>query len=111
MNPSALIAVLVIFSAAPAAFAQGKGNAAEGKDAFMKHCAACHGQDGNGNEALAKMMKTTIPPLSSKDVQALSDTQISKIITEGKGKMTPQKNLSSADVANLVAFIRSLARK
>lgn len=106
-----LIAVLVIFSAAPAAFGQGKPNAADGKDVFTKHCAGCHGKDGSGNDALAKMLKTTIPPLPSKDVQALSDADLSKVITEGKGKMKPQKDLSSADVANVVAFIRTLAQK
>jgi mono/diheme cytochrome c family protein len=111
MKMSALIAVLVIFSAAPAAFAGGKGNAAKGKDTFTNRCAGCHGKDGSGNQALANMMKTTIPPLSSKDVQASSDAEISKVITSGKGKMPAQKNLSSAEVANLVAFIRSLAKK
>ncbi len=111
MKTFTLIAVLVIFSAAPTAFGQGKANAVAGKDVFTKHCAGCHGKDGSGNDALAKMLKTTIPALGSKDVQALSDAEISKVITDGKGKMQPQKDLSGADVANVVAFIRSLAQK
>jgi mono/diheme cytochrome c family protein len=108
MKISTLITALVIFGAAPATFAGGKGNAANGKTDFEQHCAGCHGKDGSGNQSLANIMKTTIPPLSSKDVQALSDAEIEKVITAGKGKMPPQKNLSSADVGNLVAFIRTL---
>jgi hypothetical protein len=56
-------------------------------------------------------MKTTIPPLPSKEVQALSDDDLKKAITDGKGKMPAQKSESAADVENLVAFIRSLAKK
>jgi mono/diheme cytochrome c family protein len=87
------------------------GDPAKGKEEYLKHCAACHGPDGMGKEAIAKMMKTTIPPLPSKEVQALSDDDLKKAITDGKGKMTAQKSESAADVENLVAFIRSLAKK
>ena len=91
--------------------ASAAGNASAGKEVFLKHCAACHGPDGMGKEAVAKMMKTTIPPLPSKEVQALSDAEITKVITEGKGKMKPLKDAKASEVANLVAFVRSLAKK
>jgi mono/diheme cytochrome c family protein len=102
---TAVLALMV----APSMFAA--GSADEGKVTFMKRCAACHAEDGNGKEAVAKMMNTTIPPLPSKEVQALSDDEIRKVITEGKEKMKPVKDLSAADVTNLIAFIRSLAKK
>jgi mono/diheme cytochrome c family protein len=102
-------ALFLALAIAPAAFAG--GDAAAGKDVFMKHCAACHGQDGNGKEAIAKMMKVTIPPLPSKEVQALSDADLKKVITGGKGKMMAVKSLSAADVTNVIAFIRSIAKK
>ena len=98
----------IVFSYGVAAAA---GDAAKGKAEFLQHCAACHGPDGMGKEAVAKMLKTTIPPLSSKEVQALSDDDLTKVIMEGKGKMPAQKSESASDAANLVAFIRSLAKK
>jgi len=44
-------------------------------------------------------------------VQKLTDAEMTKAIREGKGKMQPVKDLSNADVANLIAFTRSLAKK
>jgi len=106
-----LAGLLLALVAAPAAFAGGAPSAVAGKDTFLKHCAACHGPDGMGKEAVAKMMKTTIPPLPSPEVQKLTDAEMTKAIREGKGKMQPVKDLSNADVANLIAFTRSLAKK
>lgn len=103
--------LMLALLAAAAVSAGGAPNAAAGKETFLKHCAACHGPDGMGKEAVAKMMKTTIPPLSSAEVQKLADAEMTKVIREGKGKMQPVKDLSNADVANLIVFTRSLAKK
>lgn len=100
----ALVAPLVLF-AAPA------GNEAAGKEVYAKRCVACHGPSGEGNDKLAKVMNAVIPPLFSKEVQALSDDDLKKGIVEGKGKMKPVKELSAADVANVISFVRSLAKK
>jgi mono/diheme cytochrome c family protein len=110
MKKSAILAAVLVLLAIPAAFPQGKGNANEGKEAFMKHCATCHGADGSGKDAVAKLLKVTFPPLGSKDVQSLSDDDIRKVMTEGKGKMKPVKDLSKVDLANLTAFIRTLKK-
>jgi mono/diheme cytochrome c family protein len=88
-----------------------KGNASAGKQVFAAHCQMCHGADGQGNAGLAQMLHTTIPPLGSKEVQALSDAQIQEVIEKGKGKMTPVQGLSSANVDNVIAFVRTLAKK
>jgi len=109
MRKAVVAALFLALITSPGVFAA--GNAAAGKAVYAKRCEACHAEDGNGKEAVAKMMNTTIPPLPSKDVQALSDDQIGKVITAGKDKMKPVTGLSGADVANLVAFIRSLAKK
>jgi len=111
MKRVSCVALFITFMVSSAAFANGAADANAGKDVFAKHCVACHGADGKGNDTVAKMMKVTIPPLASKEVQALSDADLIKVITEGKGKMPPMKALSSADVASVVAFIRSLAHK
>jgi hypothetical protein len=54
------------------------------------------------------MMKVEIPALGSKEVQAKSDAELKKVITEGKGKMKPVAGLSAKQVDNVVAFIRTL---
>ena len=102
-----LFAALVMPASVVAA---GKGNAKTGHEVFKAHCQMCHGPEGHGNAALAKMMKTTIPDLSSKEVQALSDAQMREVIEKGKGKMTPVKGVSAADIDNVIAFVRTLKK-
>ena len=109
MKKTGFVAPFLVLLVAPGVFAT--GNADAGKAVFVKRCAACHAEDGNGKEAVAKMMKATITPLPSKEVQALSDDEISKVITAGKDKMKPVKDLNATDVANIIAFVRSLAKK
>ncbi|MGA8223396.1 MAG: cytochrome c [Candidatus Acidiferrales bacterium] len=110
MKSLIVIAVLMlVFS--PAVLAAPAGNADDGKELFAKKCAICHGKDASGNGPAAKAFNPPIPSLASKEVQALSDADIQKVITEGKGKMKPVKDLTKGDLANLIAFIRSLAKK
>ena len=68
-------------------------------------------KEGEGKDAIAKMMKVTLRPLASKEVQAKSDAELTKDITAGNGKMKAVAGLSEADVANVVAFVRTLAKK
>lgn len=109
MSKPMTAALLFALLAAPAAFAA--GNEKNGKEVYMKHCATCHAADGNGKEAVAKMMKATIPPLCSKPVQALTNAEIAKQIKEGKGKMQPVKGLSEKEIADVVAYVRTFAKK
>jgi cytochrome c6 len=108
MKTAFLLVGLLLLFALPALAG---GGADEGKEVFAKRCAVCHGKDGSGNGPAAKAFQGGMPDLSSKDVQALSDADIAKVINEGKGKMKPVKDLSKSDIANLTAFIRSLAKK
>ena len=87
--------------------AQG-GDAKAGKAVFDKSCVACHAADGSAKEPVAKMLKVEIPHLGSKDVQAKSDADMKKIITEGYEKMKPVKGLADKDVTNVIAFVRTL---
>lgn len=88
-----------------------KGDAAAGKVTFAKRCASCHGAAGEGKEAIAKMMKVEMRPLGSKEVQAKSDADLRKVMVDGTGKMKPVTPLTDGEVANLIAYIRSLAKK
>lgn len=108
MRIATILAIMFCFSPA-AAFAGGLASADAGKETFGKRCVICHGKSGAGDGPAAKAFKG-IPDLGSKEVQALSDADIAKVITEGKGKMQPVKDLSKDDVANLTAFIRTLKK-
>lgn len=80
----------------------------EGKEVFDKSCKSCHGAQGQGNPGMAKMLKVEMRALGSKEVQAQSDADLKKIITQGKGKMKPAASLSAKQVDDVVAFLRTL---
>lgn len=87
-----------------------KGDADAGKAVYDKKCATCHGKDGEAKEAMAKMFKVEMKHLGDKEIQALSDADITKIINEGHGKMKPVKGLSDSDVANVITYVRTLKK-
>ncbi len=81
----------------------------EGADLFAGKCAACHGKAGDAESAMAKKMN--IKPLSSPEVQKKSDTDLTKVITKGEGKMPAYEGKLSADqIKSLVAYIRTLKK-
>jgi mono/diheme cytochrome c family protein len=89
------------------------GSAADakaGQAVYDKSCKSCHGPDGTANPAVAKMMKVDMKDLESAEVQAMSDDEIKKIITDGKGKMKAVKTVSGAALDNVVAYVRSLKK-
>jgi len=75
-----------------------------------KACASCHGEAGAGDTAIGK--KNNIPDFRSADVQKLSDAELTKILTEGKGQISKMahksKNLTELQTKALVAWIRTL---
>jgi mono/diheme cytochrome c family protein len=81
-----------------------------GQAIYDKSCKSCHGLDGTANPAIAKMMKVDMRDLKSADVQAMSDDDIKKIVTDGKGKMKPVKTVSGAALDDVVAYVRSLKK-
>ena len=77
---------------------------------FKAKCAVCHGADGKGETAVGKMNK--LKDLGSADVQKQSDSDLTEIIANGKGKMPGySKSLKPEQMKDLVAYIRSLAKK
>ncbi len=98
--------LIVLGLAAGAATSIQAADAAAGKAAYDKSCKSCHGADGTANPAVAKMMKVDIKDLKSADVQAMSDDDLKKVITDGKGKMKPIAS-ASGSAADIVAYIRT----
>ena len=86
-------------------------DAGAGKDLYAKKCATCHADNGDGKEAIAKMFQVTMKPLSSKEIQSKSDADLKKVILEGTGKMKPVKDVDAKAADDIVAYVRSLAKK
>lgn len=104
-----VVAVICLVAMAPGLLAQ-KGDAAAGKATYTSKCAMCHGAEGEGKPAMAKMLKVEFKHLGGKEVQAKSDADWKKEIGEGTGKMKAVKLASDSDVANLIAYMRTLKK-
>jgi mono/diheme cytochrome c family protein len=96
--------------AAAAATSIQAADAAAGKAVYDKSCKSCHGPDGAGNPAIAKMFKVDMKDLKASDVQAMGDDDLKKVVTDGKGKMKPVAGVSGAAADNVVAYVRSLKK-
>jgi mono/diheme cytochrome c family protein len=77
---------------------------------FKAHCVLCHAADGSGSAPTGKALHAK--DLKSAEVQNQSDTDLTTIITTGKGKMPAfNKKLKPEDIKALVVYIRGLAKK
>jgi mono/diheme cytochrome c family protein len=102
-----VLALLIILGCGPS-FAQ---DAAAGKAVYSKKCQSCHGADGSGNPTMANALKVEIKPLSSDEVQKMSDADLKKVVTNGMGKMKPVTGLMPAELDSVVAFVRTFKKK
>jgi mono/diheme cytochrome c family protein len=82
--------------------------APEGKELYTAKCANCHGANGEGKAAIAKMLNVTMPALASKETQAKSDAELKKVIMAGKGKMKPIAGVTDKQADDVVAYLRTL---
>jgi len=101
-------------------WAQGKGDAKAGKELHVKHCQRCHGEQGKGDGPAMKAVKTVkLTDWTNREEMAkYSDQDLYKITAEGgaalgKSKLMPayKGKLKEKEIWDLVAFIRSLAKK
>jgi mono/diheme cytochrome c family protein len=101
----------------PAPEASG-GNAERGAPLYATYCASCHGPTGDGDGALAQALDPKpVAHSNGAYMNTLSDEHIFKVIKEGGaavGKaptMAPWGGtLDDAQIRDLVAFIRTLAK-
>ena len=56
------------------------------------------------------MMKVELDALGSKKVQARSDADLKKAITDGKGKMKPLAAVTGGAVDDVVAYVRTMKK-
>ncbi len=83
--------------------------AADGAAVFKAKCASCHGADATGQTAVGKTLK--IRDFHSADVQKQSDADLTKIITDGKGKMPSFKGkLTNEEIEAVVKYVRTFKK-
>ena len=107
LNVTIVVLVLVIIACCGSAFAQ---DAAAGKAVYAKKCQSCHAADGNGNATMANALKVEIKPLSSDEVQKMSDADLKKIITAGMGKMKPVAGMMPGEVDSVAYFYHVITK-
>src|SRR5579883_312184 len=83
----------------------------QGEGLYFQRCAACHGAAGASDGALVRELTTAPPPIGTFPWQAdRSDSAIGQAIADGVPgtPMPAAHDLSRADIANIVAYIRTL---
>lgn len=95
---------LAFLLAALATLAIGQTAQPDGKQLYQTHCAACHGQTGEGNSG---------PTLATlRLVRATNEAALLKIIKEGiAGTEMPSSRLDDAQIKQLAAFVQSLSQQ
>ncbi|MBK8048985.1 MAG: cytochrome c [Anaerolineales bacterium] len=91
------------------------GDAEAGKKLFATACVACHGPNGEGVQGLGKDLKVSTFVAENDDAQMLEFLKKGRDVTDPlnttKVAMPPKGGnpaLNDQDLANLVAYIRSL---
>ena len=106
---TSIIATVVTLFAIPVFAQSGKHNG-PGAAIFQEQCIVCHGPNGRAQTETG--MKVGAADLTSDAVQQQSDSQLSKIIQDGKGKMPAfEGKLTDDEVRAVIGYIRQLAKK
>src|ERR1700723_4822187 len=79
-------------------------SAKDGEAVYTAKCKNCHGADGSGNPAIAKMMNVTMKPLGAE-----TDADVNTAVTAGVGKMKPIAGVAG-DLDNLIAYVHTLKK-
>jgi|SRR5580658_10007296 mono/diheme cytochrome c family protein len=84
------------------------------KQLYVRDCAMCHGDNGNGKTDLATSMSLTLADWTDpKSLQNHDDGELFNVIRNGKGdKMPPEGDGRAKDDAvwNLVIYIRNFSK-
>lgn len=80
------------------------------QDTYKAKCAGCHAADGSGDTKLGKSMK--LRDLRSAETQKDTDAAWVAVIKNGKKPMPAYgKTLDDAQVQDLIAYLRGMAKK
>ena len=114
----AVMMIAIVMTLAVEDLALAAGDAAKGQATFQKLCSGCHGTTGKGDGAMGAALNPKPKDLSNKAYNgSLKDDYLMKIIKEGgpavgKSPMMPNvgSSLKDGEVADVIAYIRSLAK-
>jgi mono/diheme cytochrome c family protein len=82
----------------------------KGKTLYVRHCAGCHGPEGEGDGY--KLLGADPANLTSPSIRKKSDAALLNTIHEGKPNMPSWKlRLSEQDSRAVLAYIRTLAKQ
>jgi len=88
---------------------QPQKTAESGETIYRQRCGDCHGLDGNAQTAIGK--KQGMRDLTSADVQKESDTQLTRTIANGRGRMPAYEMiLGDERIKAVVGYIREMGR-
>jgi mono/diheme cytochrome c family protein len=79
--------------------------AADGAGVYAAKCKNCHGADGSGNPAIAKMMSVTMKPLGD-----ATDDTVKTAVTAGTGKMKPVAGVAAGELDSVIAYVHTLKK-
>ena len=99
-----------------------KGDPKRGKALYEKHCVACHAKDGMGagegtGVTLSRKRSFLVMPAAIANPgfqKSATDAMIRQIVTRGRpasGMPTFGKQLSEAQITDIVAYVRELGRR
>jgi cytochrome c oxidase cbb3-type subunit 3 len=90
--------------------ASGSQKDPEANSLFAKHCATCHGKDGQAKTFKAKLNHAR--NLADPEWQtSVTDERLFNSITNGRGHMPAWgKKLTEAEINSLVAYVRQLKK-
>jgi mono/diheme cytochrome c family protein len=114
--PLALVASLLVPAAGVSADGAQARDVTKGKELYVRYCAGCHGEDGRGE---AKTFRPSVGNLAVKDLMdQISDEYLFTVIQKGgaavgKNAAMPawSTQLRDEDIWDIVAFVRTLARR
>jgi mono/diheme cytochrome c family protein len=96
--------------AGPEAAPPAKGHVTKGTTLFARHCAGCHGPEGKGDGY--KLLGPDPAHLTAPSITKKSDTDLLKAIHKGRPNMPAwESRLSDEDSRDVLAYVRSLAKK
>ncbi len=86
------------------------GDAAKGKELYTKKCKMCHAEDGAGTAAMQKKSGDKMKPLGGAAIQGMKDEALTDSFKKADTHKAIAKSVPDADLANVIAYIRTLKK-